>query len=192
MGVEPAFALEAANERLSFAAIDFETADVGRDSACCIGIVWVAGERIVRRERRLIRPPRRTFCFTGVHGIRWQDVVGESPFEEVWATLEPLLDGVQFLAAHNAAFDRSVLRTCCRKARLKVPTLPFRCSMRMARRAWRMWPTRLPDVCARLKIPLRHHDALSDAEACARIMIAATAPVLSPTRQSVQRGGALS
>lgn len=31
----------------------------------------------------------------------------------------------------------------------------------------------LPDVCARLGIELNHHDALSDAEACARIAIAA-------------------
>ncbi|MFA5187667.1 MAG: exonuclease, partial [Patescibacteria group bacterium] len=34
-------------------------------------------------------------------------------------------------------------------------------------------PTKLPDVCRRLKIPLNHHDAASDAEACARIVMAA-------------------
>lgn len=33
-------------------------------------------------------------------------------------------------------------------------------------------PTTLPDVCRRLGITLRHHDALSDAEACAKVVIA--------------------
>ncbi len=173
MVIEPASVPGAADERAPFAAIDFETADVGRDSACCIGLVWAVGGEIVRREKRLIRPPRREFCFTGVHGIRWEDVATQQPFGEVWASLAPLLEGVQFLAAHNAAFDRSVLEACCHAARLKLPKLPFRCSMRLARRAWQIRPTRLPDVCSRLGIPLRHHDALSDAEACARIVMAA-------------------
>ena len=45
--------------------------------------------------------------------------------------------------------------------------------MRMARAAWDLYPTKLPDVCRRLGIALRHHDALSDAEACARIVLLA-------------------
>jgi DNA polymerase-3 subunit epsilon len=34
----------------------------------------------------------------------------------------------------------------------------------------------LPDVCRRLGIGLIHHDPGSDAEACARIVIAAASP----------------
>jgi DNA polymerase-3 subunit epsilon len=45
--------------------------------------------------------------------------------------------------------------------------------MQLARQTWRIYPTRLPDVCARLGLALRHHDPASDAEACARIVIAA-------------------
>ena len=33
-------------------------------------------------------------------------------------------------------------------------------------------PANLPSVCKALKIPLSHHDALSDAVACAKIAIA--------------------
>ena len=36
-------------------------------------------------------------------------------------------------------------------------------------------PTKLPDVCNYLGIDLRHHQADSDAEACAQIVIAAQA-----------------
>jgi DNA polymerase III subunit epsilon len=178
MAIRPDAAPKAADEGQrpepsSFAAIDFETADIGRDSACCVGLVLVKGGEVVRREKRLIRPPRQHFCFTAVHGLRWEDVAREPSFGDVWVSLRPLLEGVEFLAAHNAAFDRGVLRVCCRAAGIKPPRVPFKCSMKMARQTWRIRPTRLPDVCARLQIPLSHHDALSDAEACARIVLAA-------------------
>ena len=156
----------------TFAAIDFETADAGRDSACAVGVVRVERGRIVARERRLIRPPRSGFQFTRIHGISWDDVREEPPFRSVWPGLAPLLDGTEFLAAHNAPFDRGVLRACCARAELDLPAQPSECTVRLARRVWGIRPTRLPDVCRRLDIPLRHHDALSDAEACAQIVIA--------------------
>lgn len=159
----------------TFAAIDFETADAGPDSACAVALVLVEGGRVVAREARRIRPPRSRFLFTHVHGIRWQDVERCPPFAGVWPELRPLLDGVEFLAAHNAPFDRRVLEACCAGAGWPAPDLPFRCTVRVARAAWRLFPTRLPDVCRYLGLPLVHHDALSDAEACAQIVLAAEA-----------------
>ena len=41
-------------------------------------------------------------------------------------------------------------------------------------------PEASPDVCRRLRIPLRHHDAGSDVEACARIVLAAEADKMTP------------
>src|SRR5262247_4692820 len=102
----------------SFVAIDFETADPGRDSACAVGVVRVEGDRIVRRESRLIRPPRREFVFTYIHGIAWEDVADAEPFGDVWEDIQDIFDGADFLAARNAPFDRSVLQACCRSARL--------------------------------------------------------------------------
>ena len=160
----------------SFAAIDFETADYGRDSACAVGVVRVEKGRIVRKESRLIRPPRREFVFTYIHGITWDDVAAAAPFAEVYAEIRDILRGVDFLAAHNASFDRSVLQACCLSARLDPPPQPFECTVRHARRRWGIRPTTLPDVCRALEIPFtRHHDALADAEACAQIMMAALA-----------------
>lgn len=159
----------------TFVAIDFETADAGHDSACSVACVRAEGGRIVRSESRLIRPPRREFAFTHVHGIRWDDVASAPTFGPVWRDLVPLIEGAEFLAAHNAPFDRAVLRAGCASAGIVPPDLPFRCTVRIARAAWRLFPTRLPDVCRFLGIELRHHDARSDAEACARIVLAAQA-----------------
>jgi len=158
-----------------FVAIDFETADYLPDSACSVGLVRVEGMRIVGRETVLIRPPRRRFTFSWLHGITWEMVAGEPTFSEVWPRLLPLLEGAVFLAAHNAWFDRRVLSTCCAAASLRVPELSFLCTVRLARQRWPERPNDLASVCRRLGIALKHHDAGSDAEACARIVIAARA-----------------
>jgi DNA polymerase-3 subunit epsilon len=157
----------------TFVAIDFETADHGADSACAVGLVRVEGWEVVARTARLVRPPRRWIRFTYIHAITWQQVAGQPTFAQLWPELAPLLDGAEYMVAHNAPFDRGVLRACCETAGLVMPPLPFVCSMQLARQTWGVRPTRLPDVCRFLNIPLQHHDALSDAEAAARIVIAA-------------------
>lgn len=160
----------------SFVALDFELADRGLDSACSVAMVRVEHARIVERVVRLIRPPRSRFLFTALHGISWEQTRHAPVFAELWPTLVTLLDGAAFIAAHNAPFDRSVLHACCLRARLRPPALRFLCTVRLARQRWGLHPTRLPDVCRHLGIALQHHDALSDAEACARIALAALGP----------------
>jgi DNA polymerase-3 subunit epsilon len=155
----------------SFLALDFETAGYRRDSACALGLVRVENQEIVKRAFHLIRPPSPEFVFTWLHGISWEDVIYEPTFENLWPTIEPLFAGVDFLVAHNAPFDRSVLRACCEGGGIPPPATPFECTVKWARSVWNIRPTKLPDVCGRLGIPLRHHEAASDSEACARIMI---------------------
>lgn len=156
-----------------FVAIDFETADRWPDSACAVGLVRVEGLQIVAREVRLIRPPRKTFENASIHGIAWDDVACKPTFGQIWPELKEFLQGAAFLAAHNARFDQGVLRACCAGAGVAPPDLSFVCTVQLARRTWGIYPTRLPDVCRRLGIPLHHHKALSDAEACARIVVRA-------------------
>jgi DNA polymerase-3 subunit epsilon len=163
-----------------FVAIDFETADRGPDSACAVALVRVEGLEIVERRSQLLRPPRPWFTFTYIHGITWEDVVDEPTFEEAWPELSRILEGVEHLAAHNAGFDRSVLQACCLLSGHRPPEIPFICTMRLARQTWGLRPTRLPDVCRHLGLPLKHHDPESDAEACARIVIAANKRLTQP------------
>lgn len=156
-----------------FVAIDFETADYGADSACAVALVRVEGSRIVQRSHFLIRPPREYFVFSYLHGITWEMVAQEPTFGELWPELKHLLADAEFLSAHNAPFDRGVLQSCCAAHGLKPPRIPFLCTVKLARRTWKLYPTKLPDVCTFLGISLEHHNPASDAEACARIVIAA-------------------
>ena len=172
-----------------FVAIDFETADHGADSACAVGLVRVEDLKIVARETLLIRPPRAQILFSWVHGITWPMVKDAPLFKDAWAKMSPLLDGATFFAAHNAPFDRKVLSTCCEKAELTVPRLPFVCTVQLARRRWAMKPANLPAVCRRLGIGLIHHNAASDAEACARIVIIAACGSAASGESLFQQGG---
>ena len=156
-----------------FAALDFETADFERDSACALSIIVVNKGEIVDKWHSLIQPPRRTFYFTYLHGISWSDVKNKPKFNEILPDIRRLLDQVDFVAAHNASFDRSVLRACCNFYSLDPINLPFVCTVRLARKAWSLKPAALPNVCSHLKIPLNHHDAESDSHACAQILLAA-------------------
>lgn len=160
-------------QKTRFVAIDFETADYYRDSACAVAICRVEDDAIVEQQYHLIRPPRRQFFFSHIHGITWNQVAPKPAFAELWPRLLPLLHGCDFLAAHNAPFDRSVLNSCCAAAGLSPPAIPFLCTVRLARQVWQLNPAKLPDVCRHLRIALIHHHAASDAEACARIVIAA-------------------
>lgn len=157
----------------SFIALDFETADHGRDSACAIGLVRVEHHQIVHRAHYLIRPPRSQMLFTHIHGICWNDVADQPEFGQLWQEIEPILQDVEFIAAHNASFDRGVLYACCDTYGIVKPQQTFLCTVQLARKTWKLYPTKLPNVCEYLGIALDHHQALSDAEACARIVIAA-------------------
>jgi len=158
---------------MNFVAIDFETANYARDSACAVGLVKVVDGVIVDSVAHLIRPPTREFVFTYIHGLTWKHVAGASDFGALWPKLAPWFEGADFLAAHNASFDRGVLNACCATYAIDWPPPTFRCTVTLARRAWNLRPTRLPDVCRHLGISLDHHDALSDAMACAKIVVAA-------------------
>lgn len=183
--------------KINFVAIDFETANYAQDSACAVGLVKVVDGEIVDSVAHLIRPPTREFVFTYIHGLTWKHVAGAPDFGALWPRLAPWLQGADFLAAHNAPFDRGVLGACCATYGIEAPPPTFRCTVTMARRAWNLRPAKLPDCCRHLGITLDHHDALSDAMACAKIVIAAelaaaeataTAPVRYASRASRVRG----
>jgi DNA polymerase-3 subunit epsilon len=160
---------------MKFLAIDFETANNSRASACSVGLARVEGGQIAHKASFLIRPPTTEFLFTYIHGLKWSDVASAKTFGELWPEIEPWFKDIDFVAAHNASFDKSVLSACLAAAKIPAPRLEFKCSMRAAKKAWDFQVLNLAYVCKKLDIQLSHHEALSDALACAQIMIAAKA-----------------
>lgn len=160
-------------------ALDFETANERRDSACAVGLAWIEGGAVVRRASRLIRPSEMRFSPGNIriHGILPADVRGAPEFPEAMAEFLPDLSRGLILA-HNAPFDVGVLRASLAAYGLPVPGLASLCTLQIARRVF-------PDpagcglgkVAARLGIRFGHHDAGEDAYACAEIALAAVREV---------------
>lgn len=157
----------------TFAAIDVETANDTPESVCSLGVVRVRGREITHRLARLIRPPTERFTFTHIHRLVWSDVADQPPFENIWPSVEGLIHDVRFIVAHRARFDEWALSACCRRTGLRMPPVPFHCTAALAQRTWGIRNPSLRDLCRRLQISHRPHDALSDAEAAAKVVLAA-------------------
>ncbi len=157
---------------MEFTAIDFETANHARHSACAIALVRVRKGRIVERFSTLIKPPPGDFMFTYIHGITPHAVRNAKTFQQLWPQIQKFCDAAPLLAAHNVSFDRGVLMSCCDYYGIEPAPYTFTCTVKLSRSVWPHLPRHTLDaVCRHLKIPLNHHQAESDAEACAKILL---------------------
>lgn len=159
----------------SFVAIDFETATFARNSACAVGIVTVENGIITERYYTLIKPPNNEYfdkCIQ-VHDIRPADTRNSLTFKEVFPEILSRLKG-KIVVAHNEVFDRSVLRACVNELNEILIPLDldsyWECTLKIYRKKGYK-PCRLSDCCNALGIELNHHQALSDAVACAELYL---------------------
>ena len=156
-----------------FASIDFETSNIERNSACAIGYVLFNSSKILKKKSYLIKPPKPEIYFTEIHGITWEMLKNKSNFDKVWTDAIQDLKEADIFFAHNASFDKSVLYACCRHYKIPLPKQPFKDTVSISRQMWNFKNNKLNTVCNELRIPLNHHDALSDAVGCAKIAMKA-------------------
>jgi len=160
---------------MNFTAIDFETATGKRSSACAVGIVTVENGAITEEFYSLIQPPGNEYfgMNIGVHGIRPQDTLNAPSFEKIYPEIRARLQNCT-LVAHNEVFDRSVLKRSMEHYDIDYAELGladrWECTMRIYK-AKGFVPYKLNACCDRLGIPLKHHEALSDAIGCAHLYL---------------------
>lgn len=154
-------------------AIDFETANEQRGSACSVGLAWIEDGRVVRVEERMIRPKGMRFSSfnIAIHGIRPEHVEDAGEFPEV---MDEFADDFRdaTMIAHNAAFDFSVWRACLDQYRQSYPELQYLCSVKMAQKVWPdLGSHKLNVVASHLGLSFVHHNAAEDATICAEAAI---------------------
>lgn len=157
---------------MQFTAIDFETANSARSSACAVGLSIVEDGKIVGRIHQLIRPEPLYFdpFNVSIHGISEADVADAPSFAEFWPSLLDRVNGP--LVAHNASFDMSVLRQVLDESGIPYPDADYFCTRVIAKLTWPEHPTYALDHLAQaLNISFQHHDAAEDARACALIAL---------------------
>ena len=159
-----------------FLVVDTETNGLGGDACEMteVGAVLVGGgelhdrwSSLVRCNRPLGRGIQR---FTGIT----QEMLADAPgLEAVLPPLEELLRG-RVLVAHNAPFDRRVLRRAFELIGLDWPNPPVLCTAALARKLLPLQNKRGLSVLAdALGVEVyTAHRALADAETCARVLCA--------------------
>lgn len=165
--------------------IDVETACSERGAVCALGVAVVSRGRVYAEQHWLLDPGTRFDPrFILIHRITPAMVSGRPRLAQIWhevdgflaevlaSTRDPeLLPGAveppdPLFVAHNAPFDRLQIESAL------GGRLPFRlaCTVAMSRRAFpKLARHNLATVSEHLRIELNHHDALSDARACALI-----------------------
>jgi len=160
---------------MNFAAIDFETATGSRNSACAVAIITVNNGHIVDDYYQLIQPPGNEYWHRNiaVHNIHPSDTANAPTFAEIYSEIRNRLQG-QVVVAHNESFDRSVLRNTMEHHRLDYEELAlaqrWECTLKLYK-AKGFKPANLAACCSHLNIELNHHEALSDALACAKLFL---------------------
>ncbi|MCX6815482.1 MAG: exonuclease domain-containing protein [Candidatus Aenigmarchaeota archaeon] len=162
---------------MDFVTIDFETATQDRDSPCEIGLTFVKDDKIVGTKSWLIKPkcyPHFNEFNISIHGIKPKDVADKLTFNQIWkAELRALLKN-QFVIAHYASFDFSVLRRTLEVYKIPFPNLQYSCSYIFSKKVWpKLLSYDLKSLCNLNKISFKHHRAGEDSLACAKLSIKA-------------------
>lgn len=160
---------------MNFVAIDFETANEKRNSACSVAVVEVKEGKLYDSFYALIRPPELRFAYRNieVHGITAQDVRNQPEFPFVWQKLAAYLEN-KIVIAHNASFDMSVLKHCLQTYSIPMPNFQHCCTVRIARKVWPdLENHKLNTLGNYFHIDFNHHNALDDARTCAAVALLA-------------------
>ncbi|MCY7324753.1 MAG: 3'-5' exoribonuclease [Microbacteriaceae bacterium] len=160
---------------LDFTAIDFETANSSRASACSVGVVKVRDGKVVDSASWFIRPPLGHDAFnewnTRIHGIVEADCADAPLWGEQFADLIAFAGDDHFVA-HNAGFDMGVITAACAASFIEAPAYRYLCSLQVARKTYHLDSYKLPVAAMAAGFEdFAHHDALADAQACAAIIV---------------------
>ena len=163
---------------LSFVALDFETANSFRASACSLGLTKVVNGVITETKYEIFLPPLNFDHFDArnisIHGITPEQVNGKPRFGELWPSFEKFIGDLP-LVAHNASFDLSVLRASLKESEIEWPEIKYACTWVMSRNLYELTSHSLLYVAQKARVPwdpANHHDALYDSRICAEIAIA--------------------
>ncbi len=148
----------------SYTAIDFETAQGKRWSICQVGLVRVENQVITEQLSILVQPPDNYYWnnFIDIHGINPELTANAPTFGSIWHQIEPFITNQNVVAHNGFAFDFHCLNQVLEYYNIPSPEYTGHCT-------YRIFGDNLASLCNQYKISLNHHDALSDAKACAQL-----------------------
>ncbi len=156
----------------TYVVFDVETPNSRNDRMSAIGLVVARDGEELTHFYSLVNPETAFDAFNiSLTGITPRMVRNQPTFPVLWQLLQPLMErGI--LCAHNAPFDLGVLGRCLLDYNIEwKPRGEYVCTCQMGRRLLPQAPNhRLNTLAELLDLPLQHHNALSDARACAGLL----------------------
>ncbi|AWN33244.1 MULTISPECIES: 3'-5' exonuclease [Lactobacillus] len=160
---------------MNFIAMDFETANRHPESACSLALVMIRNNVIVDRFYTVINP-QMPFDARNIqiHDITAEDVQDAPTMSEVWPRIKALFQPGMLVTAHNARFDTNVMHQSLARYDIAEPHYFVLDTLQSSKLLEPNLPNHKLDTVAKaLNVELwHHHNALSDSEACAGILIA--------------------
>jgi len=155
-----------------FIAVDVETANRHQGSICQIGLACFDDGALAWQWSALVDPEGEFDPFNiDIHRINPERIAGAAKWPAVVECIATSLSS-QTIVSHTR-FDQIALAAASERYGLALPDCRWIDSHAIARQVWpEMSRHRLRDLCEALDIELDHHDALSDATACGRIIVA--------------------
>lgn len=163
---------------MKFVAIDFETANSSGLSICSVGLAVFDNGQVRDSFHSLIRPPKgygwfRADWITGCHGICHTDVCGAPEFPAIASEIFTRFSAAGVVVAQNAQFDMRKLRDTAKHFGLACPPFEYLCTCQLSKKLWpQLENHKLHTLAAHIGHQFEHHNALADAEAAGRILLA--------------------
>lgn len=148
----------------AFTAIDFETATGRRTSICQVGLIHVVNGLACEQLSILVQPPNNYYwgSFIDIHGITPEVTANAPKFSFIWDQIEPFIRNHDVVAHNGFSFDFHCLEQTLDYYKLAMPQYRKHCTYQIYREG-------LASLCKKYNITLNHHNALSDAMACAEL-----------------------
>lgn len=156
-----------------FIAFDFETANRNRHSICSVGMIVVENREIVDSIYQLIDPEEEFDSFNiAIHNIKPKDIKGKPTFDKFYQSVRDKISK-KVMVAHYLAFDGYALRDNLTRYEIEPCNNQLLCTYQLSKRLIANQPSySIDSLCHYYGIDLtNHHHALSDAQACAELMI---------------------
>lgn len=159
------------DNKFDFIAIDFETANRNRVSACALGLVFVKNDKIAFQTSFHIKPPigeKFESRNIGIHGISAEDVDYAMTFDELWKSELSNYFNDNLVIFHNASMDLSVLKNLFEHYSITNYNIEYIDTMRIAEKSGN--PKKLKELAKLFDVEFENnHDPEKDAKACAMI-----------------------
>jgi DNA polymerase-3 subunit epsilon len=159
------------NSQFDHIAIDFETANQNRISACALGLVFIKNDRVAYQTSFYIKPPKSekfSNRHIGIHGITPEDVDYAMTFDELWESELSKYFNQNLIIFHNASMDLSVLKNLFQHYSISDYKIEYLDTMQLAEKSGN--PKKIAELAEKFDVEyIDKHNPEIDAKVCAYV-----------------------